>query len=153
MHRTSLAALGYGLAALTACCGVALAGSARDYLNAPIDTWLSFYNFGYSTLVTPEDGMDVTSSVTSNVLSQSIVLTRTIDVWGRTAGISVVFPYRDLSASSDAFRVSNQGISDVAFLWQVNIFGGPALTKEQFRSFIPQTFSSFHLFVATPLGK
>jgi hypothetical protein len=56
-----------------------LAGSARDYLNAPIDTWLTFYNFGYSTLVTPEDGMDVTSSVTSNVLSQSIVVTRTMD--------------------------------------------------------------------------
>jgi len=35
----------------------------------------------------------------------------------------------------------------------MNIFGGPALTKEQFRSFVPETFSSFHLFVATPLGK
>jgi hypothetical protein len=153
MHRTGLAALGCGLAALTACCGVTLAGSARDYLNAPIDTWLTFYNFGYSTLVTPEDGMDVTSSVTSNVLSQSIVATRTLDLWGRTAGISVILPYRHLDASSDAFRASNQGISDIAFLLQVNIFGGPAVTKEQFRSFVPQTFSSFHLFVGTPLGK
>jgi Putative MetA-pathway of phenol degradation len=35
----------------------------------------------------------------------------------------------------------------------MNIFGGPALTKEQFRSFVPETFSSFHLFVGTPLGK
>jgi hypothetical protein len=130
-----------------------LAGSARDYLNAPIDTWLTFYNFGYSTSVTPEDGMDITSSVTSNVLSQSIVVTRTMDYWGRTGGISVILPYRYLNASSDAFRASNQGISDVAVLWQMNIFGGPALTKEQFRSFVPETFSSFHLFVGTPLGK
>ena len=38
------------------------------------------------------------------------------------------------------------------FLWQMNIFGGPALTREQFQSFIPQTFSSFHLYVGTPLG-
>jgi hypothetical protein len=129
-----------------------LAGSARDYLNAPIDTWLTFYNFGYSTSVTPEDGMDVTSSVLSNVLSQSIVVTRTMDYWGRSAGISVILPYRYLNASSDAFRASNRGISDVAFLWQMNIFGGPALTREQFRSFVPQTFSSFHLFVGTPLG-
>ncbi len=34
----------------------------------------------------------------------------------------------------------------------MNIFGGPALTREQFQSFIPQTFSSFHLLVTTPLG-
>jgi Putative MetA-pathway of phenol degradation len=34
----------------------------------------------------------------------------------------------------------------------MNIFGGPALTREQFRSFVPQTFSSFHLLVTTPLG-
>jgi hypothetical protein len=130
-----------------------LAGSARDFLNAPIDTWLTFYDFGSSTLVTSEDGLDVTSSITSNIVSQSVVVTRTIDFWGRTAGISVVLRYRYMSASSDALRASDQGISDVAFLWQVNIFGGPALTKEQFCSFVSQAFSTFHLFVATPLGK
>lgn len=147
------AALLCGFAALTAFPGMGLAGSARDYLNAPVDTWLTFYNFGYSTSVTPEDGMDVTSSVLSNVLSQSVVVTRTMDYWGRTGGISVILPYRYVNASSDAFRASNQGISDLALLWQMNIFGGPALTKEQFQSFVPQTFSSFHFFVGTPLGK
>ena len=64
MGRTRLAgALGCGFAALTAFPGLGLAGSARDYLNAPIDTWLTFYNFGYSTLVTPEDGMDVSQAL------------------------------------------------------------------------------------------
>jgi hypothetical protein len=132
---------------------MALAGSARDYLNAPIDTWLTFYNVGYATSVTPEDGMDLTSSIRSNVLSQSVVVTRTMDYWGRTGGISVILPYRYLNSSSDAFNASNQGISDVGFLWQVNIFGGPALTREQFQSFVPQTFASFHFAVSTPLGK
>ena len=141
------------LLGLTELPGLGWAGSARDYLSAPIDTWLTFYNFGYSTSVTPEDGMDVTSSIRSNVLSQSVVVTRTMDYWGRTGGISVVLPYRSLNASSDVFQASNQGISDVAFLWQVNIFGAPALTREQFRSYVPQPFASFHLFVATPLGK
>jgi Putative MetA-pathway of phenol degradation len=132
---------------------MAAAGSARDYLNAPIDTWLTFYNVGYATSVTPEDGMDVTSSIRSNVLSQSVVITRTMDYWGRTGGLSVILPYRYLNSSSDAFNASNQGISDVGFLWQVNIFGGPALTREQFQSFVPQTFASFHFAVSTPLGK
>jgi Putative MetA-pathway of phenol degradation len=145
-------ALIYGCAVVASFATTADAGSARDYLNAPIDTWLTFYNFAYSTLVTPEDGLDVTSSIRSNVLSQSIVVTRTMDYWGRTGGFSLILPYRYLNSSSDTFRASSQGISDVGFLWQMNIFGGPALTKEQFRYFVPQTFASFHLAVTTPLG-
>ncbi|TKI04229.1 transporter [Martelella alba] len=130
----------------------ALAGSARDYLNAPIDSWLTFYNVGYSTSVTPEDGTDITSSVRANVLTQSVMVTRTMDYWGRTGGLSVVLPHRYLEATSDDFRASGRGISDVGFLWQMNMFGAPALTREQFHTFTPGPFSSFHLFIGTPLG-
>ena len=66
-----------------------LAGSARDYLNAPIDSWLAFYNAGYNSSVTPEDGLDVASRIRTNVVSQSVVLTRTMDYWGRTGGLSI----------------------------------------------------------------
>ena len=96
--------------------------------------------------------LDVASSVRSNVLAQSVVITRTMDFFGRTAGISAILPYIALDASSNAFSASNQGVSDVGFLLQTNIFGGPARTKEQFRSFVPETFASFHLAVTTPLG-
>jgi hypothetical protein len=142
-----------GLAVVTAPSALGWAGSARDYLSAPIDTWLTNYNFGYFTSVTPEDGIDVTSSIRSNVLSQSVVVTRVMDYWGRTGGMSVILPYRSLNAASDAFQASNQGISDLGLLWQINLFGAPALTRQEFRSFIPQPFASFHLFVGTPLGK
>ena len=141
-----------GIAVLTTFPTTGLAGSARDYLNAPIDSWLTFYNVGYFTSVTPEDGMDETPSIRANVLSQSVVVTRTMDYWGRTGGISMILPYTYLEASSNAFHASNQGLSDIGLLWQMNIFGGPALTKEQFRSFVPKTYASFHFFVGTPLG-
>ena len=59
---------------------------------------------------------------------------------------------RFIDTSAGPFRASTNGASDVGFLWQMNIFGGPALTREQFQSFMPQTFSSFHLLVTTPLG-
>ena len=130
----------------------ALSGSARDYLNAPIDSWLAFYNVGYAASVTPEDGLDVAARIRTNVVSQSLVLTRTMDYWGRTGGISIVVPYLSVEASSDANRSAVSGISDIGFLWQMNIFGGPALTREAFASFVPQTFASFHLYVGTPLG-
>ncbi len=130
----------------------ALAGSARDYLNAPIDSWFAFYNVGYAASVTPEDGLDVAARIRTNVVSQSLVLTRTMDYWGRTGGISIVLPYLHVESSSDANRSAVSGVSDVGFLWQINIFGGPALTREEFASFVPQTYASFHLYVGTPLG-
>jgi hypothetical protein len=133
--------------------GGALAGSARDYLNAPIDSWFAFYNAGYAASVTPEDGLDVTAPIRTNVVSQSLVLTRTMDFWGRTGGLSIVVPYLNVASSSGSNRSEVSGVSDVGFLWQMNIFGGPALTREAFASFVPQTFSSFHLYVGTPLGE
>ena len=130
----------------------AYAGSARDYLNAPVDTWLLNYSANYSTSVTPEDGTDTVPAVRSNVFAQSIVLTRVMDYWGRTGGLSLLLPYAFVDTSAGPFQASTNGVSDVGFLWQMNIFGGPALTREQFRSFVPQNFSSFHLLVTTPLG-
>jgi hypothetical protein len=131
---------------------IARGGSARDYLNAPVDSWLTTYNASYSASVTPEDGTDISSRTSSNVLGQSLVITRTMDYWGRTGGLSVVLPYAFANVNSNSFPARTNGVSDVAFLWQMNIFGGPALTREQFQSFVPQTFSSFHLYVGTPLG-
>jgi len=132
--------------------GIARAGSARDYLNAPVDTWLLTLNAGYTTSVTPEDGTDTIPGVRSNVFAQSVVLTRVMDFLGRTGGLSIVLPYAWIGTSAGPFRASTNGVSDVGFLFQMNIFGGPALTREEFRFFVPQTFSSFHLLVTTPLG-
>ena len=132
--------------------GIARAGSARDYLNAPVDTWLLTLNASYTTSVTPEDGTDTIPGVRSNVFAQSIVLTRVMDFLGRTGGLSIVLPYAWIDTSAGPFRASTNGVSDVGFLFQMNIFGGPALTREEFRFFVPQTFSSFHLLVTTPLG-
>jgi hypothetical protein len=131
---------------------IACAGSARDYLNAPVDAWLATFGSGYSTSITPEDGTDISSRTRSNVFFESVVLTRTMDLWGRAGGLSVVLPYAFANTSSGPFAASTNGFSDIAVLWQINIFGGPALTREQFQSFVPQTFSSFHLYVGTPLG-
>jgi hypothetical protein len=131
---------------------IACAGSARDYLNAPIDSWLTTYNASYSASVTPEDGTDVSSRVRSNVFAQSVVISRTMDFWCRTGGLSVVLPYVFAEVDSSSLQARTTGVSDIGFLWQMNIFGGPALTREQFQSFVPQTFSSFHLYVGTPLG-
>ena len=86
------------------------AGSARDYLNAPVYTWLLNYNAGYTTSVTPEDGTDTIPGVRSNVFAQSVVLTRIMDYWGRTGGFSLVLPYALIDTSAGPFRASTNGV-------------------------------------------
>lgn len=102
-----------------------LAGSARDYLNAPIDSWLAFYNAGYNSSVTPEDGLDVAARSPTNVVSQSVVLTRTMDYWGRTRGLSIVLSYLYVESSSGSNRTAVNGVSDIGFLWQVTFSEDP----------------------------
>lgn len=79
-----------GFAGMTAFPRTGLAGSARDYLNAPIDTWLKFYNVSYPTSVTPEEGTDVTSSIRSNAAEEKFIKsferTRTQRVNGTSKG-------------------------------------------------------------------
>jgi hypothetical protein len=150
--RSCLIGLFLSVAGSLALSTIARGGSARDYLNAPVDTWMASYGAGYTSSVTPEDGTDTVPGVRSNVFAQSLVLTRIMDYWGRTGGLSIVLPYAFIDTTAGPFRASTNGASDIGFLWQMNIFGGPALTREQFQSFIPQTFSSFHLLVTTPLG-
>ena len=94
----------------------ALAGSARDYLNAPTDSWFAFYNVGYAASVTPEDGLDVSARIRTNVVPQSLVLTRTMDYWGRTGGISIVMPYLYVESSAGSNNTAVSGVSDVGFL-------------------------------------
>ena len=76
-----------------------------------------------------------------------------MDFWGRTGGLSIVLPYLNVKSGLGSNRGAVSGVSDVGFLWQMNIFGGPALTREEFASFVPQTFVSIHLYMGTPLGE
>jgi hypothetical protein len=108
---------------------IANAGSAPDNLNAPIDSWLITSNASFCASVTPEDGTGISSSTRSNVFGQSLVIKRTIDSWGRTGSCAVVLPDVFADVNSSFFQAT--GVSDISFLWQVNIFGGPALTREQ----------------------
>ena len=112
-----------GVAAALSTGDAARAGSARDYLNAPVDTWLLNYNAGCSTSLTPEDGADLIPGVRSNVFANGSYSTRIY--WGRTGGFSLVLPYALVDSQE---RRPVYGVSDVGFTWQMNIFGGPTLS-------------------------
>jgi hypothetical protein len=136
------------------CAQPAYAGKARDYLNAPKNTWVTFYNIGYSTYVTPvEGGEDFgVPEIGANVLSQSVIITRIMDFWGRTGGVSVIVPYLNMSLDAGGYNTQQAGIGDLSFALESNIFGAPALSKEEFKNWKPETFASIHFVLTLPTG-
>jgi hypothetical protein len=136
------------------CAQPAYAGKARDYLNAPKNTWVTFYNIGYSTYVTPvEGGEDFgVPEIGANVLSQSVIITRIMDFWGRTGGVSVIVPYLNLSLDAGGYNTQQAGVGDLSFALESNIFGAPALSKEEFKNWKPETFASIHFVLTAPTG-
>jgi hypothetical protein len=136
------------------CAQPAYAGKARDYLNAPKNTWVTFYNIGYSTFVTPvEGGEDFgVPEIGTNVLSQSVIITRVLDLWGRTGGVSVIVPYLNLSLEAGGYNTQQAGVGDLSFALESNIFGAPALSKEEMKNWKPETFASLHFVFTAPTG-
>src|SRR6056297_2239288 len=132
----------------------AFAGKARDYLNAPVNTWVTFYNLGFSNSVAPVDGAAEfgISNVTTVITSQSLIVSRIIDVGGRTGGLSFVLPHADIDVAAGPFAAGESGIGDIGIVAEVNIFGAPALSKENFSQWDPETFASFHLMATFPTG-
>jgi hypothetical protein len=130
------------------------AGKARDYLNAPKDTWVTFYNYGLRSAIAAFDagvGFDA-SRVTNDTRSQSIIVTRIMDFGGHTGGVSVILPWAEASVETDQYGLVERGKGDVGLAWEVHLFGAPALTKEQFATWTPETFASFQLVGTVPTG-
>jgi hypothetical protein len=148
-----IALIAYSVLAVL-CAQPAHAGKARDYLNAPKNTWVTFYNIGYSTYVTPvEGGEDFgVPEIGANVLSQSVIMTRIMDFWGRTGGVSVIIPYLNLSLDAGGYNTQQAGVGDLSFALESNIFGAPALSKEEFKNWKPETFASIHFVLTAPTG-
>jgi hypothetical protein len=92
------------------------------------------------------------AEIANDTRSQSIILTRIMDFGGRTGGISVILPWAEASLETDQYGLVESGQGDIGLAWEINLFGAPALSKEQFATWTPETFASFHLVGTVPTG-
>lgn len=143
--------------ALATCPLLASADNARDWQNLPIDLNMVF---GYWNLVNsntpidssfPLDGLSVDADV------YILRLARSFDLAGRNAAFQLLIPYADVTAKLDNAvllngKKDNSGMGDVTAVFASNIFGGPAVTKEEFATWQPETFLSYALYVTAPTG-
>jgi len=155
VSRSQLSALTAATLALMP--GIGFADNARDWQNTPTDMNMVF---GYYNRVDTNTPIDTTLPITGLSLNADLYLfryARSFSIDGRNSAIQFIQPYADVSASFDNAQFfsgtkHNGGTGDAQVVFAHNIFGGPALTVEEFASWKPETFLTGALWVTMPTG-
>lgn len=133
------------------------ADNARDWQNTPTDLNMVF---GYYNRIDTNTPIDTTLPITGLSLNADLYLlrfARSFSIDGRNSAVQFIQPYADVSASFDNAQFfdgtkHNGGRGEAQVVFVHNIFGGPALTAEEFASWKPETFLTGALWITAPTG-
>jgi hypothetical protein len=149
-----MAALGVCLVGLALFSPTANAQSAapRDYLLGPVrqaSLFLDFVGGTSETAAASDLPLPNNASVNRTFIATGLY---SFPIAGRYYALSVNGGRARVKVQSPAGAAETSGWTDPAVTFHTNIFGGPALSAEQFRSFVPKTFASIHVTANAPLG-
>jgi Putative MetA-pathway of phenol degradation len=153
--------------AMTGTAALLIAGASSDVsaqeleprAYSPSPSGVNFLGLGYlrsagGVAVDPSLPLD---NVDAEVNAASLSYLRTFGLFGRSASIGFVLPYSRADVSGDVFEqqrsVTRTGWADPRLRLAVNLFGGPALDREEFAAREPSTAVGASLMVVAPLGK
>lgn len=118
---------------------------ARQYSNAPIG--INFVTGGIAQA----------RSDSYRLTTEAVNLTRIIDVFGQSGRISILLPYAQLSGSGSVGRqninASAEGLSDPVVKVSANLYGAPALSLDEFKSYQQDLIIGASLAASIPWGK
>ena len=134
--------------------------SPRAYWPAPIGTQVLTLGYSYvSGDIIPDRSLPITG-VDSSINSLHFGYRYTLDLWGRTANITIEAPYTDGntvgSHEEGLVRVREyHGVGDLAATFSVNILGAPAMTRPDFIRLLksPRPILGVSLKLVAPTGK
>ena len=128
------------------------AQSARDYLNTPVNAATMFVDLiGSNSETAAESDLPLPNTEAVGHHGAATFLW-SFPLCDRYAGVGVTGSYARVKVTGPSGEISTSGFGDPSITFHANIFGSPALRRDQFAQAIPQTFSSFHLTVNAPLG-
>ncbi|ASK97918.1 transporter [Xanthomonas campestris pv. merremiae] len=150
-HRPAMLAVALIAAGLP---GHACADGARDWENVPVDTTLLFVYYTYSR---NEIAFDPSLPVDGAQIESQLGLlryARTFAMGDRIAGVQLLAPYGEVSGKigGTPLRTSASGMGDVTGVFLVNVFGAPALTAQEFRTWEAGAYLTASLAVTGPTG-
>jgi hypothetical protein len=151
---TRTAACGVGFVLLALCSTTANAQSAapRDYLLGPVEQASLFLDFvGGTSETAAASDLPLPNNASVNRSFSATVL-YSFPIAGRYYALSGTVGRARVMVESPSGAAEASGWTDPGVTFHTNIFGGPALSAEQFRSFVPKTFASIHVTINGPFG-
>lgn len=129
----------------------------RTYTNAPVGVNFLILGYGYTDgglAFDPTFPLKNPKLRTDNLLA---AYARSLELWGRSAKVDVIFPYTWLSGSaqlgSGIVERDVDGFMDPKLRVSMNLWGGPALDLKQFRGYQQDLLIGASLQVSLPLGQ
>jgi hypothetical protein len=130
----------------------ARAQSPRDYLNTPVDAALLQLDFlNTNTETASASDLPLPNNVAVSRIGSASLLW-SFPLAGRYGGVAVTGGYIKVKVKGPLGQIETTGFSDPSMTFHANIFGAPALRKDQFAQAIPQSYMSVHLTINAPLG-
>jgi hypothetical protein len=128
------------------------AQSPRDYLNTPVHAATIQLGFLKSNTETASaSDLALPNNVAVSRLGVASLLW-SFPLGDKYGGVEVTGGYTDVKSSGPFGQAETTGFSDPGLTFHANLFGAPALRKEQFAAAIPQTYMSVHFTMNPPLG-
>jgi hypothetical protein len=128
------------------------AQAPRDYLNVPVNSVVAYVDLVQTNTETAaESDLPLPNN---EAIGRFGVITGlwSFPLAGRYGGVGLTGGYASVSTTGPFGTLRTSGFIDPAIAFHANIFGLPALTKEQYAEAIPKSFMTVHLTVNAPLG-
>ena len=129
----------------------------RAYANAPVDLNFVLAGYAYSQGDVVFDASSPITDAEVRVHAALLAYVRTLDVWGRSGKLDIVLPYAWASGSAKAAGQLRErdisGPADPRVRLSVLLYGGPALSLEEFASYRQDLIVGASLAVTAPLGQ
>lgn len=129
----------------------------RSYVNTPVGLNFVLAGYGYTKGSVVFSGSAPIKDAEVHTHSGVLAYVRSLDVWGRSGKLGVVVPYADASGSAKLAGQTQErevsGFADPRLRLSVNLYGAPALSLEEFRSYRQDFIVGATLEVSPPLGQ
>jgi hypothetical protein len=129
----------------------------RAFANTPVGLNFLIGGYAYSKGTVGTDPSIPLEDTEVKTHSALFAYVRTLDLWGRSGKVDVILP---VSSASGSAKLADQphkrdvtGLADPRFRFSMLLYGGPALSLEEFRDFQPDLIVGTSLEVTAPLGQ
>ncbi|MGB7946066.1 MAG: transporter [Candidatus Binatia bacterium] len=129
----------------------------RAYANAPVGLNFLIGGYAYTKGAVGTDPAVPIEDAEVKVNSTFLAYVRTLDLWGRSGKVDIILPYSWASGSAklrgELQTRDVSGLGDPRLRFSMLLYGGPALSFEEFQDFKPDVIIGTSIEVTPPLGQ